>query len=104
MSEIPVPTSTPKKKVLAATGGAAVGSAAAVVLVWTVQKAGLDVPANVADALNVVVTAILTFVAGWFTPPGAGEVNIPKPGGGGIASGMMPMPSLETAGGRLGTT
>lgn len=64
MVEVPSQTNTPKNKVLAATGGAAVGSAVAVVLIWAIQKAGIEVPANVADALSVILTAILTFVSG----------------------------------------
>ena len=103
MVEVPTPTNTPKNKVLAATGGAAVGSAISVILIWTIQKAGLEVPANVADALGVITTAILTFVSGWAVPPGAGEVNIAACDGT-VASGVMPTPSPATAGGRLGTT
>ena len=103
MSESPIATSTPKNKVVAATGGAAVGAALAIILTWAIQKAGVDVPANVADALSVVITAILTFLSGWSMPPGAGEVNLMARDGS-IASGVVPAPSPATADHRLGAT
>lgn len=103
MAENPAPTNTPKTKVLAATGGAAVGSAVAVILIWAIQKTGLEVPTNVADALGVITTAVLTFVSGWAMPPGAGEVNIMAHDGT-VASAVVPAPSPANAGGRLETT
>ena len=101
MAEVPIPTNTPKSKVLAATGGAAVGSAVAVVLIWAIQKMGIEVPADVTEALGVILTAILTFVSGWSMPPGAGEVNITARDGT-VTSGVVPAPSPAPADGRLG--
>lgn len=54
-------------KVTYATGGAAVGTALSTVAVWIVEAtAAIDVPAAVELAFGVILTAGLTFAAGWF--------------------------------------
>ncbi len=53
-----------RPKVLASTGGAAVGVAAGEILVYLLEKAG-DLPANVEAAVVVVASAGLAFLAGY---------------------------------------
>jgi hypothetical protein len=71
------PTNSPKNKVIAATGGAAIGSAVAVILTWIVTaaftKVGISLPENVSNAFSVIFTTITTFLAGYYTPAGANE-------------------------------
>jgi hypothetical protein len=70
-------TASPKTKVIAATGGAAVGSAFSVVLTWVLasalNKLGLTLPDNVTAAFNTIFTTIVTLAAGYYTPPGVSE-------------------------------
>ncbi len=73
-------TSMPKTKVVAATGGAAVGSALSVVVLWILQSAlaqlHIEVPPSVLDAITAIFTAGSTFAAGYYVPPGADEGTV----------------------------
>jgi hypothetical protein len=72
------PTRAPQKKVIAATGGAALGSAIAVILMWIIdslfKQLGISMPDEVRTALTTVFTTISTFAGGYYTPPGSDEV------------------------------
>ncbi len=78
-------TATPKNKVIAATTGAAVGSSVAVIFVWILQtildRAGIHMDKEVATAFSVVFTAVVTMLAGYYTPPGASEGVLVDPNG-----------------------
>jgi hypothetical protein len=73
-------TSTPKNKVVAATGGAAVGSAFAVIITWALNALSdsfqVELPADVSTSLSLIFTSIATFLAGYYTPPGANEGSV----------------------------
>jgi hypothetical protein len=70
-------TSSPKNKVIAATGGAAVGSASSVILIWLLTSVlgefQIKPPQGVLDAFNTIFTTLATLAAAYFTPPGANE-------------------------------
>lgn len=70
-------TSTPKNKVLAATGGAAFGGAISVVTIWVLKSLlslkNITLPDDVESACTTIVTVLTTFIAGYQTPPGANE-------------------------------
>ena len=54
----------------------ALAGASIAVLVWVLRTyTTIDIPPEVQDALIV----LLTFLAGWLTPPGAGEVVLASP-------------------------
>jgi hypothetical protein len=78
-------TTAPKNKVVAATGGAAVGSAIAVILTWilssVLQGYNIDLPTQVTSAFTAIFTSVGTFVAGYYMPPGASEGVIIAPDG-----------------------
>lgn len=73
-------TGVPKNKVVAATGGAAVGSSIAIIVTWFVESGfahlQIQVPQTVLEAITVLVTTIATFAAGYMVPPGANEGSI----------------------------
>ena len=57
---------TPQPKVVAATIGAGVGAAIGNIIVWIVEAAAkIDIPDSVELSIGVVITAALTFVAGY---------------------------------------
>ena len=67
------PTTTPSNKTLAATGGSAVGAAVATIALFLIDPKGTKLPPTVSGSVTVLTTAFVTFIAGYFTPPGAGE-------------------------------
>ena len=73
-------TPTPRNKVVAASAGAAFGSAVGAIVAWLLQtlltKAGLELPPEVKSAIAVVIATIVTMMAGYYTPPGANETAI----------------------------
>lgn len=69
------PTSAPQRKVLAATGGAAVATAVATLVLWGLDPAS-TLPPGVREAISTLVVAVFTFLAGYFTPPGAAETAV----------------------------
>ena len=73
-------TSAPKSKVIAATGGAAIGSSISVILIWALTSGlsffHIEVPSQVLDAFTAIFTTLTTFAAGYMMPPGANETNI----------------------------
>ncbi len=79
------PTSAPKNKVIAATGGAAVGSALAVILTWILGlilgKLNITITNDVSSAFEVIFTSAATLAAGYYTPPGASEGVVVQPDG-----------------------
>jgi hypothetical protein len=70
-------TAMPKTKVVAATGGAALGSAFSVILIWILQSGlaelQIEMPPAVLDAFTAIFTALAAFAAGYYTPPGVDE-------------------------------
>jgi len=66
------PTNAPTNKTLAATGGSAVGSAIATIVLYLIDPNN-KIPQPVQVAVTTLTAAIVTFVAGYFTPPGATE-------------------------------
>ncbi len=67
-------TNVPTNKTLAATGGSVVGSAISTIVIYVInQHSTTPLPAEVSGAITVLVTAIVTFIAGYFTPHGAKE-------------------------------
>lgn len=67
-------TAAPKTKVVAATGGAAIGSSVSLILLWIMQTVlHISMPDNVHDAFNVIFTTVVTGLAGYYTPPGENE-------------------------------
>ena len=70
-------TAAPKKKVIAATGGAAVGSAVSVIILWMLTAYGhVTLPPEVSNALGTIFTTVVTGFAGYFVPPGADEGSV----------------------------
>lgn len=68
------PTTAPTKKVVAATGGAAVGPALALLICWGANHfLHAGIPDDVQDALAIVASALISFVAGYYTSPDANE-------------------------------
>ena len=64
------PTSTPQPKVLAATGGTVLGGAVAGIGIYIVETAaGIDIPSPVELSVVIVVSTLLTFLAGYFKRP-----------------------------------
>lgn len=60
------PSKTPKPKVIAATGGAAVGGALALLTAWILGMFGVDVPGEVQGAFTVLFSTALAFVGGYW--------------------------------------
>lgn len=81
MLGIPVPTNVPTTKVLAATSGSAVGSAVSMMLLWVLQSFKISLPAEVGDALSVLITSGIAFLSGYVMPPAAGEAKTVTPDG-----------------------
>jgi hypothetical protein len=66
------PTNLPTNKTVAATGGSAVGAAVATILLYLIDPKS-ELPQAVQVAVTTLMTAIVTFIAGYWTPPGATE-------------------------------
>ncbi|MHB8285991.1 MAG: hypothetical protein ACYDD1_15120 [Caulobacteraceae bacterium] len=70
------PTTAPTKKVVAATGGAAVGPALALLICWAANRflpTADAIPQDVQDALAIVASVLVSFIAGYYTSPDANE-------------------------------
>lgn len=64
------PTSAaPVPKVWAATAGSGFGGALGAIVVWGLGSAGVDVPGEIGIAISTVCSVIVTFIAGYLTPP-----------------------------------
>ena len=57
-----------------ATAGAGIAGAATVLIVWGLSAAGVDVPAEVAQAITVLIAAAGALLAGWLAPSQADAV------------------------------
>ena len=68
------PTNVPTNKTLAATGGSVVGGALATIIIYFIEQHSGKLPDPVASAITVLMSAVVTFMAGWLTPHGANEV------------------------------
>jgi len=66
-------SSIPTNKTIAATSGSVVGSAIATIVNYAVEQHWGKLPTEVSGAIAVLVTALVTFAAGYFTPHGANE-------------------------------
>lgn len=61
------PSLKPQPKVVAATVGGAVGAALSTVVIWVVEASTkIDIPTEVEGAAVILITAGLTFAAGYF--------------------------------------
>lgn len=68
--EAGLPTSRPQPKVVAATAGAGVGAALSTIAVYVIESfGGVDLPSTVEVAGAVLITAAVTFAAGWLKRP-----------------------------------
>lgn len=63
------PSSAPAPKVIASAGGAGLGGAIGAVVVWAMGAGGLDVPPEIGIALSTICSILVSFAAGYFTPP-----------------------------------
>lgn len=64
------PTSTPSPKVVAATAGAGVGAAVSTIGVYLIENLGhIDLPVAVEGSILVLVTAGVSFLAGYIKRP-----------------------------------
>ena len=66
------PTNTPTNKTVAATGGSVVGGALATIVLYLVDPQN-TIPQPVQGAITTLAVAIVTFIAGYLTPPGSSE-------------------------------
>lgn len=74
-------TYIPTNKTLAATGGSVVGGSLASIIIYMIeQHSGAPLPEAVSGAATVLVSAAVTFLAGWLTPHGANEHIMPESG------------------------
>lgn len=75
-----IQSGAPRRKVIAATSGAAVGSAVAVILTWLLEigmlKAGITLPDQIKIAFNSIFTTLSAFIFGYYTSPGISEAVI----------------------------
>lgn len=64
------PTKRPTAKVVAATGGGAIGVALSAIGIYVIElTTGVDIPPLIEGAAGVVVTGALTLIAGWVKRP-----------------------------------
>jgi multisubunit Na+/H+ antiporter MnhB subunit len=75
------PTNAPTNKTLAATGGSAVGAAIATIILYLIEKKSGKLPEAVTGAITILISAGVTFIAGYFTPHGANEGVVKDEGG-----------------------
>lgn len=69
-------TAAPARKVVAASGGGAVGGAIAEVVVYVIER-WVALPANVEAAITVVIIALVAFGAGYLVPPAPDDRVVP---------------------------
>ena len=69
-------TAQPRQKVLAAAGGSGVASALSVLIIWGLKSAGLNIESTIQEAFSTVLISVVTFAAGYYTPPGSSETTI----------------------------
>ncbi len=74
---------------MAAAGGSGVASAIVVLIIYAIKQGGYDVPDAVSGALSTILVALLTFAAGYYTPPGASEDTIVNENGN-VVSAISP--------------
>lgn len=71
-------TSQPTPKVIGAAGGSAVGAALATLITWAFDNYHLlsaqPLPSKVQDSLTVIISAIFTFLAGYYVRPSPTEI------------------------------
>ena len=63
------PSAAPVPKVWAQAAGGGLGGAVGAVIVWGLQQAGADVPAEIGIAISTICSVLIGFAAGYFTPP-----------------------------------
>ena len=77
-------TTQPAPKVLGAAGGSAVGTALATLITWALDNYHLlstqPLPSKVQDSLTVVISAIFTFLAGYYVRPSPTQTAIRRDG------------------------
>ena len=77
-------TSQPTPKVIGAAGGSAVGTAAATLITWGLDNYHLlsaqPLPSKVQDSLTVILSAIFTFLAGYYVRPSHAQTTVLQDG------------------------
>jgi hypothetical protein len=63
------PSAAPVPKVLASTGGTGAGGVLAILIIWSLQQAGLSISSEVGLAIGTLCSMIVGFIAGYLTPP-----------------------------------
>lgn len=80
----PQVTAQPTPKVLGATGGSAVGTAIATLITWALNNyhvlSSQALPSEVLTSVTVIVTAIVTFLAGYYVRPSPTQTVIQQGG------------------------
>lgn len=80
-------SAAPTNKALAATGGSGLGAAIATIVIHIIRSQFGPIPDDVTAAIAVLVTAIVTGLAAYFTPPG--------PSDGIVAVAPKPLPAAD---------
>ena len=57
-----------RPKVAAATSGAGLGGALAIIAIWIVGLRGIVVPPEVASAISTIASVLVAGIGGWLTP------------------------------------
>src|SRR5262249_27073094 len=77
-------TATPTPKVLGATGGSAVGTAVATLITWALDNYHLlstqQLPAELQTSVTVIVTAVITFLVGYYVSPSPSQTTVQQDG------------------------
>ena len=73
-------TLAPTRKLTAATGGVGVGWALAQLIVWGLREAGADVPEGIEAAVEVLCSAGVAFLGGYFMPPSSDDIPVREAG------------------------
>ena len=73
------PSAAPTNKAVAATGASAFGAAVSILILYFLDE-GDGLPDEVRGAITTVVTAIVTALAAYLTPPGSGEAVVIQDG------------------------
>ena len=68
-----IATLAPRRKVVAAAGGSGVATALAVLVLYLLKQAGVELPDRIEDAFSTVFVAMVTFASGYLCPPDASE-------------------------------
>ena len=62
-------TTTPARKVTAATAGSGVAGAVAALLIWLLGQYGIIIPPDLQPYIVIIIGAVGALLSGYFTPP-----------------------------------